>query len=929
MLTLPPGWTVPPRRWLRWPCVAVVLSLVACHGWQSNEQLLARARHYQQLGQNRAAVIELKNVLQNDPRQAVARTLLGKIYLDQGDVLSAEKELRRAQALGVGKDEIVPALGRALLMQGEFDKVLNEVGASPQRPQWMALRAAALLGLHKVDLAEAAYKALLLQYPGDGVALLGLARVAQERHQDVVALSLATQALAAHPDDLDMLRLRAGLLHAQGDNAAALQCDERIVKLRPEDIQAHIDIANLHLQAGRYAAARAEIASARKVGPGNLLVAYTQALLDFREGKLPTALDQLQQVLRAAPEHMPSTLLIGAVELGLGSLPQAEQYLKKFLESDARNPYATKLLSSVMLKNNNPDAALKLIAPLLPDNQHDVEMMALAGEASMRLRRFEQAEAYYRKASALAPDMAMLHAALGMARIGQGQNAQAIVELERATALEAGNSRAGVLLVLSYMRDRQLAQALVAVNRLLRQQPDNPLLHNLKGGVLMANQDVAGARASFLKAVALKPRYMPALDNLTQLDLKDKQADQARLRLVQAWSQDKKNAAIMTALAKLATSQGHYAEAESWLELSSKAHPDALAPALLLANFYHQAGEQQKSLPLAQKLQASNPASPDALALLAEVHTRGGNYRAALDNFTKLAQLQPDSAAVQMRIATTELTLADEAAALQALEKALALQPDFPQARVDLVKLLTERGAYSEALSAAREMQAQHPNAPLGLKLEGDILMAQNQPLPALAIYQRAYAMDHSGPLLIPVFNALRRAGRGDEANTRMLQWLQAHPADTPTRLHYASSLQADHQYQPAIMQLDQIVQREPNNMVALNDMAWACLQTHDARAPALAERARKLAPDNAAVLDTEGWILHERGEGARALPLLQRASALAPAADEIRYHLSLALIKSGDARSAHTQLERLLKSPDLKRRAEVQALLAQTLATR
>ena len=920
MLTLPPSLIAP----LRFLLCLLLLSISACQRWQSNEQLLARARQYQQQGQDRAAVIELKNVLQKDPQHGEARTLLGQIYLDQGDVLSAEKELRRAQSLGVGRELILPALGRTLLLQGAYDKVLAEVDAAPAHPQWMALRADALLGQGKLDQAEAIYTELLRQRPDDVGALLGSARIAAARDQGLAALRLVYQAIAGHPDDIDALRLRADLLHGQGNNDAAMQDEMRIARLRPEQVQARVDIVNLHLQAGRYAQADAEMARARQIAPNNLLVVYTQALLNFREGKLQPARDQLQLVLKAAPEHMPSILLMGSVQLGLGSLPQAEQFLRKFLENKPHNRYATKLLSSVMLKSGQPDAAITLLAPLLDDKQDDVELMALAGEAYMRTRQFGKAEAYYQKASTLAPDMAMLHTAVGISQLGQGDSVRAIGELERASALDAANSRAGVLLVLTYLRDKQNDKALDSVNRLIRQQGNNPLLHNLKGGVLMANKDVADARASFLQANTLDPLYLPALENLAQLDLMDKRPDLARQRFIAALSRDQKNPGIMTALAKLATAQGHYTEAQHWLELSNKDNPDALAPALLLANFYTQSGEQQKSLPLAQKLQAINPSSPDALALLAEAQSRSANHAAALENFNKLALLLPASAAVQMRIASMQMALNDVPAAQTSLQKVLALQSDFPAARAALVKLLTDHADYTQASAVARVLRQQHPDAPLAYKLDGDILMAQNKPLPALAPYRQAYALDHSGPVLIPLFNALKAAGRGQEASAAMLHWLAEHPADTPTRLHYASSLQADHQYQAAMGQLEQIIQRDPTNMVALNDLAWACLQQHDGRAPAFAERARALAPDNPAVLDTLGWILVQQGDGVRALPLLRRAAQLAPAVEDIRYHFGLTLMKAGDARAARPVLQPLLTSTDVARRAEVQALLAQ-----
>ncbi|MDQ3186418.1 MAG: tetratricopeptide repeat protein, partial [Pseudomonadota bacterium] len=44
-----------------------------------------------------------------------------------------------------------------------------------------------------------------------------------------------------------------------------------------------------------------------------------------------------------------------------------------------------------------------------------------------------------------------------------------------------------------------------------------------------------------------------------------------------------------------------------------------------------------------------------------------------------------------------------------------------------------------------------------------------------------------------------------------------------------------------------------------------------------------------------------------RGLPLLQKAVSLAPAAAEIRYHLALGLVKSGDKTKARKELEQLL----------------------
>jgi Tfp pilus assembly protein PilF len=69
--------------------------------------------------------------------------------------------------------------------------------------------------------------------------------------------------------------------------------------------------------------------------------------------------------------------------------------------------------------------------------------------------------------------------------------------------------------------------------------------------------------------------------------------------------------------------------------------------------------------------------------------------------------------------------------------------------------------------------------------------------------------------------------------------------------------------------------------------------------------------------MDTLGWILVEQGNTARGLPLLQSASTLAPEVADIRYHLALGLVKSGDKAKARKELEQLLATgktfPDIE----------------
>ena len=85
----------------------------------------------------------------------------------------------------------------------------------------------------------------------------------------------------------------------------------------------------------------------------------------------------------------------------------------------------------------------------------------------------------------------------------------------------------------------------------------------------------------------------------------------------------------------------------------------------------------------------------------------------------------------------------------------------------------------------------------------------------------------------------------------------------------------------------EQVISRQPNNVAALNNLAWLLRENDSTRAMELAGRARDLAPDNAAVLDTYGWILHLSGNHSEAKKVLRKALQLAPDNVEIKAHLA------------------------------------------
>ncbi|NHZ97953.1 XrtA/PEP-CTERM system TPR-repeat protein PrsT [Massilia sp. CCM 8734] len=921
----------------RWPrplaviAIAFALLLAAVLGGckpSDPAALVAEARQHRTKGDLRTAVIVLKNAIQKNGADRTARLLLGEVYLEQGDAPSAEKELRRARELGANAPGLQLLLGRAMLMQGQHERLLAEIGptaAPAEPPALLALRANALLGSGDSAQAGALFAQALSLQPDLPDALLGMARMALAGKQDAEAATLIKRALAAHPDNVDCLRFHADLQRAAGKPAEALAAHQRILALQPYNVQALLDVANLHLDAGQFGPARQSIAAARKLAGASLPVVYAEAMADFREHKLNASLASLQQVLRVAPDYYPAILLAGAVQSGLGATGQAEGHLLKFLTAYPGDVYATKLMSALHVRANAPQAALDLLTPLLEKYPADVELLTLAGEANLRAHKFGPATGFFEQALALDPKATSLHTSLALSRLGSGDTGRAAAELERAAALDGGAPSTGVLLVMTHLRANNTDKALATILEMER-RGDNPLVQNLKGGIYLAQRDAGLARASFDKALALEPLYLPALANLAQLDLIEGKPADARKRYEAALQKAPRNGALLEALAGLAQREGKPGDAVAWLERARNIEPEALPLALRLADMYARAGSKDKALRLARTLQSANPANPQAAETLARIYVLNNDLTAAIEAYGRLAALVPTSPTPLLRMANLHVEKQDDSAALALLRQSLAIEPTSFDAQITLINLLLRQQKFADARAVALDAQQRKPDSANGHKLEGDVHAAQGQYTAALAAWERAFVRKADGALLIQMHGALNKLGRAAEADARMVQWFKEHPADVPARLYYASSKLVANDHKGAIGQLEAILKADPDNIIALNDIAWACQQSGDARAQAFAERAHALAPGNPAVLDTLGWIDVERGNLARAVPLLRKANALAPAAGNIHFHLGTALARSGDKRAARRELERLLAQPQRSAHHEEATALLRTL---
>lgn len=908
---------------------ALALLLASCGG-DSPEKMIASAKAYLAKQDLRSAAIQLRNALQSAPNNAEARYLFGTTLLDAGDPVSAEKEFRRAIEYGYPPDAVYPPLARAMLEQGAAEKLITEfsdkrLGDPGAQAELLGLIGDAYLRERKPKEARAAFEAALQAKSDSPKAQLSQAWIKVMDGDLKAASQITDNVLSASPTFLDALLLKGELLSAQGDGPGAVKVYEQVIAVRPNHLNAHYSRVVLLTRERQFDKATAALGDMKKVAGSNPRTLFAQSLLAIAQGKPADAREPLAHIIKGAPNHLPTLLLAGTTEYQLRSYARAEDYLRKALAQAPSLAYTRRMLTATYLHSGRPQEALATFEPLLKVIGGNPQLLALAGEVYLSNNEPERAADYFQKAVTADPKSAGARTRLGQLHLVSGDVDRAIQDLEAASAADERQIQADLVLIANYLRNREYDKALAAAQNLEKKQPDNPLAQNMMGAIYLAKRDPANARKSFDQALALQSDYAPALYNLARLDLAEKKPEQARRRYDAILAKQPTNEVALIGLADLlVATKAPRAEVGATLEKAVKGNSDSARARIALIRFHMQGQDSKSALSAAQQAQASFPEDLQILGLLGLAQQATGDTNQAIATFNKLAAAAPKSPEPLVRLAGAQLAAKDVPGAMQSLRRALEVNPNLVQVRQQLAALSLQQGKPDDALAEAKAVQKSFPKQAVGYLMEGDVYVAQKKWPAAERAYRETLKHEKSTGAATRLHAVLVQGGKANDANSFASNWLKENPKDTGFQLYLADRSLRSKDYANAAQQYKAVLAEQPKNAIALNNLAYAAGELGDPSAIKYAEQALEIAPESAAIQDTLGWLLVEKGDAKRGVELLKKAAARAPNAAEVRLHLAKALIKTGDRSGARSELEAIVKlKQQTAARTEAEKLLA------
>ena len=343
-------------------------------------------------------------------------------------------------------------------------------------------------------------------------------------------------------------------------------------------------------------------------------------------------------------------------------------------------------------------------------------------------------------------------------------------------------------------------------------------------------------------------------------------------------------------------------------------HDGELAPILLRARLLQSLNRGDEALPLLQKTIRQYPDDKRLGLTYARTLVEQNRIPEAKTQFVSLAQQYPEDDELRFSLALVCLEGKQWDEAEGYLQALIDRDSHVDSAHLNLGRIAEERNDPQGALIEYALVEPGNDYLPAQLR-QADILISHGRG--AEASQKLAAARDAQPDYAIQLYlieaETLSANNQTDRAWNVLQQAVKQYPDDL--NLLYSRAMLAEKRNDLQQMERDlrAIIQREPDNAMALNALGYTLSDrtTRYAEAKVLIQQAYDLNPDDPAVLDSLGWVNFRLGNLGEAERLLRQALERFPD-QEVAAHLGEVLWANGKQREAKTVWATFLKdNPD------------------
>ena len=279
-------------------------------------------------------------------------------------------------------------------------------GRQPARSASMGQALNAAIARHRSGNlleAEAHYRRILAESPGDPDALHLLGVVCHQTGRSEEATKLIADAIAVKPDNADFHSNLGLALLATGRIDQSIAAHEKAVALKPEYAVAHCNLGLALLASGRTSEAFARFRTAIGLKSDYPEAHYNLGRALQETGDLKQSILSLRQAISLRADYVEALVQLGNVMVEQGELTEG---LRCFREAQSLRPDSVEIeynVASALTELGRIDEAVTVYRRVIARRPDYADAHLNLGKAYKERGEWDQAIACYRRAASLAP----------------------------------------------------------------------------------------------------------------------------------------------------------------------------------------------------------------------------------------------------------------------------------------------------------------------------------------------------------------------------------------------------------------------------------------------------------------------------------------------------------------------------------------------
>jgi tetratricopeptide (TPR) repeat protein len=829
---------------------------------------------------------------------------------------NAELEYRSVLHLGVMNPMAIGQLGRIYAREGRLAEArvyLRKAGEL--LPNSLAFQ----LALGQVDLsfrdtanAAGIARRILTAQPTNEEALILLvdsSRNAKQTQLEVETLPRAAENPAFH--------LALGMLAMRQRNM-----DEAGIELRqalaasPKSSQTYLAMAELQGLRKNESGAAGDFKMAAELAPLRSIIRTRYADYLVQHGAPEDARKFLVETTQKAPDFIPAWVSMMNLALDRKQYEEAAQCAVTILERDPINYDALLCRGSVCLARGEAAGAVENLEHMdslykkSPEVKYELALAYLMAQDKVK------AMAHLDQALVLDPFFVKAVLLQAQMDIRGGEPASAVALLTRLLRKIPSVVQAHMLLADAYLAQQRPDAAIAVYRNVAQAMPANPQIQFILGLALAGPRKLPEARAAFEKSLQIAPDYLPAAEQLINLDLAGHNYKEATALAQAQIGKSPKAAEPWELMARIDLAQTNAARAETNLLKAIQLNPDLPKPYILIAEVYCATDKYEEAL---QKLNGFVARTNDVTALLeiAAIHEKLKQFDAAGEAYEKALSVRSNSVPALNNLAyiyAVQLNKIDKAYELA--QKARDLAPNNPNVGDTLGWILMKKGDYSHALTVLQDSSEKDPaSAEIQFHLGMAYCMMDDEDDARVALERavaspRDYSTKNEARSRLALLHA-DTAGPAANVMAGLEKALQDYPGDPVVLTRIGALEERQGAFEKAAAAYEAALKKNGEAAPIMAKLAklYAGRLNQPDKALSLATAAHKLAPGNAGVSGILGRLVYHNGDYAWALSLLESAADRQPNQPELLYDLAWAYYAEGRVSEAHTAMQRALQS--------------------